>query len=35
LALRQFWLAPAVFVSAMGGGVVLGSAGFDHMAIEP
>ena len=35
LALRQAWVAPAIFVSAMGGGIWLGSVGFDHMAIEP
>jgi urease accessory protein len=35
LALRQVWHAPAVFVLAMGVGMVLGSAGFDHVAIEP
>jgi urease accessory protein len=35
LALRQAWMAPALFVTAMGGGVWLGSVGFDHMAIEP
>ena len=35
LALRQVWLGPAVFTSAMGTGVVLGSAGFDYMGIEP
>ena len=35
LALRQVWLAPAVFVGAMGAGIFLGFAGFDHAAIEP
>jgi len=35
LALRQVWLAPAVFVCAMGIGMMLGVAGFDHVAIEP
>jgi urease accessory protein len=35
LALRQAWMAPALFVTAMGGGIWLGSVGFDHMAIEP
>lgn len=35
LALRQVWIAPTVFVCAMGIGMVLGVAGFDHAAIEP
>ena len=35
LALRQAWVAPAVFVSAMGAGIGFGSLGFDHVAIEP
>jgi len=35
LALHKVWAAPAIFVTAMGGGIWFGSVGFDYMAIEP
>jgi urease accessory protein len=35
LALRQAWVAPVIFATAMGGGILLGSVGLDHLAIEP
>ncbi|MBU6370313.1 MAG: urease accessory protein UreJ [Betaproteobacteria bacterium] len=35
LALHRAWLAPTVFIIAMGVGMVLGTVGFGHVAIEP
>ncbi|NCX45382.1 MAG: urease accessory protein, partial [Betaproteobacteria bacterium] len=33
--MHRAWLAPTVFIIAMGVGMVLGTVGFGHVAIEP